>query len=109
MIMTRIAGSLIAKTIITVKFPVSSESGYLLLVTDYRYFCPLQEIKGIDIDESISAFGCSIYGDTDMDGNLYPDIIVGAYLSAHAVMIRWKHFHFSYLLTHEYVISIFLF
>lgn len=47
-----------------------------------------QEIKGIDLGEDVSAFGSSIYGGKDMDKNLYPDIIAGAYLSSQAFMIR---------------------
>lgn len=36
----------------------------------------------------IATFGWSLSGGQDMDNNLYPDLLVGAYLSSSAVLLR---------------------
>ncbi|XP_077975850.1 integrin alpha-V-like [Styela clava] len=47
-----------------------------------------QEIKGMKLDESLTAFGSSIVGQKDVDSNGYPDVLTGAYMSDQAVLIR---------------------
>lgn len=42
----------------------------------------------MDLPEKVTSLGSSIYGGKDLDGNHYPDVIFGAYLSAQAVMFR---------------------
>lgn len=37
----------------------------------------------------ISTFGWSLSGGMDMDNNLYPDLLVGAYLSNTAILLKW--------------------
>ncbi|XP_067650565.1 integrin alpha-4-like [Haliotis asinina] len=53
---------------------------------------PMQRIGGRDINdtETVTSFGWSISKPADVDGNDYPDIAVGAYLSDSAVILRTK-------------------
>ena len=48
----------------------------------------LQKILGKDVDPGIRTFGWSLSGGMDLDGNQYPDVLVGAYESSNAVYIR---------------------
>ena len=48
----------------------------------------LQKILGKDVDSGIRTFGWSLSGGMDLDGNQYPDVLVGAYESSNAVYIR---------------------
>ena len=45
---------------------------------------------GSEISPSIQGFGISISEARDIDGNKYPDIAVGAYLSDKVVLLRSK-------------------
>ncbi|KAK3108854.1 hypothetical protein FSP39_017291 [Pinctada imbricata] len=47
-----------------------------------------QEIHGQSLATSISSFGFSLSGGTDLDQNSYPDLLVGAYESETAVFLR---------------------
>lgn len=47
-----------------------------------------QVIYGREISTSVQTFGFSIAGGLDLDGNLYPDMIVGAYDSSRAMFFR---------------------
>ncbi|CAH1791054.1 unnamed protein product [Owenia fusiformis] len=47
-----------------------------------------QVVYAADIDSGIKTFGWSIAGGYDMDGNSYPDVLVGAYASSHAVLLK---------------------
>lgn len=55
---------------------------------------PSQIIYGADLEklnqsiDSIKGLGFSIKGGKDMDGNGYPDVVAGAYLSDQAIVIR---------------------
>ncbi|KAG1657427.1 Integrin alpha-PS2 [Nymphon striatum] len=49
---------------------------------------PSQVIHAEDIDPQISTFGFSLSGGLDMDGNKYPDLLVGGYNSDVAVFFR---------------------
>ncbi|XP_053352123.1 integrin alpha-4 [Clarias gariepinus] len=49
-----------------------------------------QRITGSDLGRSLSMFGQSISGGIDADGNGYPDIAVGAFLSDAAMVIRTR-------------------
>ncbi|XP_046557298.1 integrin alpha-3-like [Haliotis rubra] len=52
----------------------------------------MQRIGGRDINdtETVASFGWSISKPADVDGNNYPDIAVGAYLSDSAVILRTR-------------------
>ena len=45
-------------------------------------------IYGKDVDTRLQTFGWSLSGGMDLDGNEYPDVLVGAYESANAVYMR---------------------
>lgn len=47
-----------------------------------------QVIAGRDVRNSLRSFGFSLAGGVDMDGNEYPDLVVGAAHSSQAVMLR---------------------
>ena len=49
---------------------------------------PDQVIAGTDVRNNIRSFGFSLAGGTDMDSNLYPDLVVGAAHSNQAVLLR---------------------
>ncbi|XP_070566085.1 integrin alpha-8-like isoform X2 [Ptychodera flava] len=49
---------------------------------------PAQVITPGDIMQNLTTFGSSLSGGLDMDNNQYPDILVGAYGSDHAVLLR---------------------
>nr|XP_054932188.1 integrin alpha-PS2-like [Dermacentor andersoni] len=49
---------------------------------------PSQVISAEEITRGISTFGFSLAGGLDMDGNEYPDLLVGAYESDAAVYLR---------------------
>ena len=52
------------------------------------HYSNLQKILGKDVDSGIRTFGWSLSGGMDLDGNKYPDVLVGAYESSNAVYIR---------------------
>lgn len=47
-----------------------------------------QVIAGRDVRNNLQSFGFSLAGGVDMDGNEYPDLVVGAANSNQAVMLR---------------------
>ncbi|EDO48984.1 predicted protein [Nematostella vectensis] len=47
-----------------------------------------QLIKPTDINQDLKTFGSSIAGKLDMDGNGYPDLLIGAYTSDSVVLLR---------------------
>ena len=47
-----------------------------------------QVIAGRDVRNNLQSFGFSLAGGVDMDGNEYPDLVVGAAHSNQAVMLR---------------------
>ena len=47
-----------------------------------------QVIYGGELDGRVETFGFSIGGGVDLDGNLYPDMVVGAYESNQAMFFR---------------------
>ncbi|XP_071966178.1 integrin alpha-9-like [Antedon mediterranea] len=49
-----------------------------------------QRIAGKDIDPFVRSFGSSISGKVDIDGNIYPDIAVGAFLQNKVFVLRTK-------------------
>ncbi|CAH1799398.1 unnamed protein product [Owenia fusiformis] len=49
-----------------------------------------QVIYASYIDPGIKAFGWSLAGGLDMDGNLYPDVLVGAYANDSAVLLKTR-------------------
>lgn len=48
----------------------------------------MQTIYAEDVAPYMSTFGFSLAGGTDLDGNTYPDMVVGAYESASSVVLR---------------------
>ncbi len=48
----------------------------------------VQVIRARDISDSVRTFGFSLSGGMDLDRNEYPDLLVGAYESGHAVHLR---------------------
>jgi integrin alpha 8 len=48
----------------------------------------LQVIYARDVAPQLAAFGFSVAGGMDLDTNQYPDIVVGAYESDRAVVLR---------------------
>ncbi len=51
---------------------------------------PTQKIDGREVNRELKAFGFSLTGGRDIDKNQYPDIAVGAWQSAHAVVFKTK-------------------
>uniref|UniRef100_A0A1I8EW13 Integrin_alpha2 domain-containing protein n=1 Tax=Wuchereria bancrofti TaxID=6293 RepID=A0A1I8EW13_WUCBA len=51
---------------------------------------PTQKIEARKVNADLKAFGFSLAGGKDIDKNQYPDIAVGAYQSAHAVVFKTK-------------------
>ncbi|VDN53796.1 unnamed protein product, partial [Dracunculus medinensis] len=51
---------------------------------------PTQKIEARKVHADLQAFGFSLAGGKDIDKNQYPDIAVGAYQSAHAVVFKTK-------------------
>ncbi|CAH1801714.1 unnamed protein product [Owenia fusiformis] len=49
-----------------------------------------QVIYAADVHPSIKTFGWSIAGGYDMDSNFYPDVLVGAYASDNAVLLKTR-------------------
>lgn len=49
---------------------------------------PSQVISGQEVNPGIRGFGFSISGAVDLDGNQYPDLIVGAPYSGHTIYFR---------------------
>ncbi|XP_048580238.1 integrin alpha-9 isoform X2 [Nematostella vectensis] len=47
-----------------------------------------QKIFASSLSSSLRGFGCSVSGAVDVDYNGYPDLVVGAYKSDHAVLLR---------------------
>ncbi|XP_069110775.1 integrin alpha-8-like isoform X1 [Argopecten irradians] len=47
-----------------------------------------QVIEGVDLKPNIGTFGWSLSGGQDLDGNRYPDLLVGAYSSNNAVYLK---------------------
>lgn len=47
-----------------------------------------QAIYAEDLDSPVQTFGFSVAGGLDLDGNVYPDLVVGAYESAAAMFFR---------------------
>ncbi|XP_011332001.1 integrin alpha-PS2 isoform X2 [Ooceraea biroi] len=47
-----------------------------------------QVIHAEDLDNPVETFGFSVAGGLDLDGNIYPDLVVGAYESAAAMFFR---------------------
>ena len=47
-----------------------------------------QAISAADLDFQLSTFGFSLSGGADFDGNQYPDLVVGAYKSDRAVVLK---------------------
>lgn len=55
-----------------------------------------QVIHAEDLDNPVQTFGFSVAGGLDLDGNVYPDLVVGAYESGAAMFFRL----FSIVLIH---------
>ncbi|RMX38988.1 hypothetical protein pdam_00008175, partial [Pocillopora damicornis] len=51
---------------------------------------PMQVIKGSSVSAGIQSFGYSVSGILDLDTNGYPDVVIGAYQSDTAVLLRAK-------------------
>lgn len=51
---------------------------------------PAQVIEASVINPSIKTFGYSLSGGLDLDGNVYPDLLVGAYESENVVFLRTR-------------------
>ncbi|KAL8610113.1 hypothetical protein ACOMHN_024579 [Nucella lapillus] len=49
-----------------------------------------QIVEAKDVDPGLSIFGSALSGSWDQDGNLYPDLIVGAYGSDKAVFLKTR-------------------
>ncbi|KAL7639215.1 UNVERIFIED_CONTAM: hypothetical protein RMT77_010749 [Armadillidium vulgare] len=49
---------------------------------------PAQVIYATDVARSFSTFGWSLAGGLDVDGNEYPDILVGAYEAEHVILFK---------------------
>lgn len=47
-----------------------------------------QAIAAEDVSSSLTTFGFSLSGGVDLDGNNYPDLVVGAYKSDSAVFFK---------------------
>lgn len=45
-------------------------------------------IHAEDLDNPVQTFGFSVAGGLDLDGNVYPDLVVGAYESGAAMFFR---------------------
>nr|XP_022307086.1 integrin alpha-6-like isoform X2 [Crassostrea virginica] len=50
----------------------------------------VQKITAAEVDPTLKAFGYSLSGGLDLDGNGYPDVTVGAYGSNKAIMLRTR-------------------
>lgn len=48
-----------------------------------------QVIHAEDLDNPVQTFGFSVAGGLDLDGNIYPDLVVGAYESGAAMFFRF--------------------
>lgn len=57
----------------------------------------------VSVGQPISTFGWSLSGGMDMDDNLYPDLLVGAYLSDAAVLLKWVMLFFTFIFSHTAV------
>uniref|UniRef100_T1E1D0 Putative integrin alpha-9 n=1 Tax=Cupiennius salei TaxID=6928 RepID=T1E1D0_CUPSA len=57
-----------------------SDSG---VITQYS-----QKIEAAAIDSNLAGFGIHISRGLDIDDNVYPDIVIGSYLSAKAILLR---------------------
>ncbi|XP_039592127.1 integrin alpha-9 [Polypterus senegalus] len=55
------------------------------IVTKYS-----MRISGRSINPALQMFGQSISGAVDMDGNAYPDVTIGAFMSDHVVLLRTR-------------------
>jgi hypothetical protein len=51
---------------------------------------PSQVIQAEDIFSTISTFGFSVAGGMDLDGNEYPDLVVGSFEADTAIYLRYK-------------------
>ena len=58
------------------------------LCTRIKSICFQKVIYASDIGPSVNTFGWSISAGMDLDGNQYPDILVGAYESNNAVYLK---------------------
>ncbi|XP_071965913.1 integrin alpha-8-like isoform X2 [Antedon mediterranea] len=57
-------------------------------VQDIKMIEPSQVITPNDLDQNMTSFGAALSGGIDVDDNGYPDVVVGAYQSDTAVLLR---------------------
>lgn len=53
-----------------------------------------QRVSGASLDPPVKTLGISVHGGVDMDGNLYPDVAVGAYENDTAFLFKLVCLHF---------------